>query len=191
MHQTRDVPAGTLSPKETHVHRSHGHHDHARRRTQRAIVARSRARLRRPVHGRARRIDRERGAAIDPARPSLQHLESAMGGQRLHADLRRLPPPRRPRRRPLRAAPHLLGGTRRLHRLEPVRRIGAERSLAGDGPSDAGARCGHPRPGHPHHPHRQPSRRARHGPGPSEHGARWPRPVRRPARCSGASSPTS
>ena len=75
--------------------------------------------------------------------------------------------------------------------VEPPRWPGAERGLAGRRPGPAGARCGHPRPGHPHHPHRHLSRRVRHGPGLSGSGARCPRPARRPARCSAASSPTS
>ena len=45
-----------------------------------------------------------------------------------------------------------LVGLGRLHRVEPPRRPGAERGVADRRPGAAGARCGHPRPGHPHHP---------------------------------------
>ena len=56
------------------------------------------------VHGRARRLDRERRAAVDLGRPRLHAREPRLGRQRLHARVRRLPAARRPRRRPARAA---------------------------------------------------------------------------------------
>ena len=53
-----------------------------------------------PVHGRARRRDRERRAAVDPDRPRVLAGEPAVGAERLRARVRRLPPARRTRRRP-------------------------------------------------------------------------------------------
>ena len=61
-----------------------------------------RPRLPGPVHGGPRRLDRQRRAALDPGRPRLLRHRPAVGRQRLHADLRRLPHARRPRLRPLR-----------------------------------------------------------------------------------------
>ena len=67
-------------------------------------LARPGPRLPRAVHGRARRDGRERRAAVDPARPRLLAGRPAVGDQRLHARVRRLPAARRPRRRPRSAA---------------------------------------------------------------------------------------
>ena len=60
----------------------------------------------RPVPRLPRRLDRQRRAAVDQARPAFLGAEPAVGRQRLRAHLRRLPAPRRPRRRPARPAPH-------------------------------------------------------------------------------------
>ena len=46
-------------------------------------------RLPRPVHGHPRRLDRQRGAAVDPRRPALLHDRPAVGRQRVHPDVRR------------------------------------------------------------------------------------------------------
>src|SRR5437588_12457288 len=42
--------------------------------------------FRRSVHGRPRRDDRERRAAVYPARPAVWSVEPAMGDQHVHAD---------------------------------------------------------------------------------------------------------
>ena len=47
--------------------------------------------LPRPVHGHPRRLHRQRRAAVDAQRPALLADRAAVGGQRLHDDLRRLP----------------------------------------------------------------------------------------------------
>ena len=78
-------------------------------------VARARPRLPGAVHGHPRRHDRERRAADDPAGPELLRDRPAVDRQRLHADVRRLPPPRRPRGRPDRAQARLPRRRRALH----------------------------------------------------------------------------
>ena len=80
-------------------------------------------------HDRPRRHDRERRAAVDPRRSRLLADVARVDRQRVPADVRRLPAPRRAARRPLRppaAVPHR---HRALHRC--VARLRA-RELAGD-----------------------------------------------------------
>src|SRR5207244_13516397 len=71
----------------------------------------------RPVHGRPRRLDPEHRPAVDQARPPLQPAEPAMGRQRLHPHLRRLPAARRASGRPPWSPP------RSRHRPDRVRRL--------------------------------------------------------------------
>ena len=52
-----------------------------------------------------RRDGGQRRAAVDPDRPRVQRREPAVGHQRLHARVRRLPAARRPRGRPVRPPP--------------------------------------------------------------------------------------
>src|SRR6266508_671392 len=73
-------------------------------------LVRARARVRRAVHGRARRRDRERRPAHDPSRSGLLPGRPPVDRERLHADLRRFPPARWPRRRPARASPVFMVG---------------------------------------------------------------------------------
>ena len=76
---------------------------------------RARPARRRPVHGRARRRDRERRAADDQERPSLQPGEPAVGDHRLRDPLRRRAPARRPHGRPARPAAHVHARHGHLH----------------------------------------------------------------------------
>ena len=69
-----------------------------------------------PVHGGARRLHRERGAAGHPARPGVQPDRTAVGGDRLRPDLRRPAPPRGTPGRPVRPAAHLPARPRRCSR---------------------------------------------------------------------------
>src|SRR5215218_8207690 len=55
---------------------------------------------RRPVRRRARRVDRQRRAALDRDRPRVLLRRPVMGRQRLRARVRRLPAARRSYRRP-------------------------------------------------------------------------------------------
>ena len=86
----------------------------------------------RPLPGRpddrARRDDRECRAAVDPRRPRVLADLPGVGRERLSPHLRRLPAPRRPARRPVRAAPDVPRRDLALHgRLARVR----SRDLAG------------------------------------------------------------
>ena len=112
-----------------------------------------RDRLPRPVHGRARRLDRERRAPGDRPRSALQLDRPAMGRQRLRPDLRRVPAPRRPARRPVRPAPHLPRRPRPVLTRQPARRPGPELRRADGGPGAAGTRRrgALPRDAHHHH----------------------------------------
>src|SRR5205807_7046122 len=65
-------------------------------------LARSAARLRRPVHGDPRRDDRERRSAEHRARSAFLANRPAVGRQCVHIGLRRIPPARRTRGRSLR-----------------------------------------------------------------------------------------
>ena len=92
----------------------------------------------RPLPGRPddrrRRLDRERRPAVDRRRSRLLRDLARLGGERVPADLRRLPAARRPARRPVRAAPAVPARDRALHR-----RLDRLRSL--DEPGDAGRRA--------------------------------------------------
>ena len=65
---------------------------------------------------RARRLDRERRAAVDPRGPRLLGGVAGVGAQRLHAHVRRLHAPRRPARRPLRPPARVRARRRRSSR---------------------------------------------------------------------------
>ena len=86
------------------------------RATSREPVARPRARLSGPVHGRARRDDRERRAADPAARPALLAELAPVGDQLLHPGLRRLPAARREGVGSLRAQASVPRRSRRVHR---------------------------------------------------------------------------
>ena len=88
-------------------------------------LARPRPRLPRAVHGRARRDDHERRAAVDPAGPRLQPGQPAVGDQLVHAGVRRVPAARRSSRRPVRSQAHLPRRRRDLHR-----RVAGQRAVA-------------------------------------------------------------
>ncbi|CAA9471179.1 MAG: Uncharacterized MFS-type transporter, partial [uncultured Solirubrobacteraceae bacterium] len=87
---------------------------------------RARPRLPGAVHGRPRRDDRERRAAVHPVRPAVLPHGPAVGHQRLHADVRRLPAPGRPGGRPLRPQAPLPRRDRRLHPRLARQRPGRE-----------------------------------------------------------------
>ena len=110
-------------------------------------------RLSRPVHGDPRRLDRERRAAVDQGCARLLHHRPAVGPQRLHPDLRRLPAARRARRRPLRPPPDVLPRHPPLLRRLPPVRGRAHRRRPGRRTRPAGNRRGDPLPRHPgdHH----------------------------------------
>src|SRR5580700_1323735 len=91
-----------------------------------------------PVHGRARRLDRHGGPAVDRPRPALHGVRSAVGGQRLRAHLRRLPAAGRARRRPVRAPPGLPVRDGPVHPGQPGGRAGYRRGLADRSPGRAG-----------------------------------------------------
>ena len=124
-------------------------------------------RLHGPVHGRARRDRREHRAALGAARPALLAGQPPVGGQRLHARLRRLPAARRPRRRPPRPQAAVRGrraavlGRLAAQRLRPVLRDADRRPR----PAGPRRRARLPRrPGdHHHHLHRR--QRAHQGAG--------------------------
>ncbi len=120
--------------------------------------------MHRPVHGRARHLDRECGTPVDPARSPVQCIRTAVGGQCLHADLRRVPAPWWPGGRPLRSAPDLPDRTGRLHRGQPLWRTGPEPDVADRRPHPAGPGCRDPGTGHPHHPDRHVRRGSGTGP---------------------------
>jgi hypothetical protein len=67
-----------------------------------------------PVRSRARRVDRQRRAAVDRQRPAVLPGRPLVGRQRLHALLRRLPAARRPHGRPDRPPPPVRRRARRL-----------------------------------------------------------------------------
>ena len=74
--------------------------------------------------GGARPLHRERRPAVDPGRPRLLRKRPAVGGLGLRADLRRLPPARRPCRRSARASHHFHVRSRLLLRVLPPLRAG-------------------------------------------------------------------
>ena len=81
-----------------------------------------------PVRRRARRVDRQRRAAVDRPRARLLPGRPVVGRQRLHAHLRRLPAARRAPGRPARPPPDVHRRPRRLRR--------SPRSLGGLAQSD-------------------------------------------------------
>ena len=109
-------------------------------------VARPVPGLQRAVHGHPRRDDRERRAAVDPGRPEHVGVGPAMGGQRLHAHVRRLPAARRARRRPPRPQTCLPRGRGRLHGRVVPERDRRLLDLPDRRPRPAGPRRGHDRP---------------------------------------------
>ncbi len=86
--------------------------------------------LRRPLPGRPRRLDDRRRASVDPCRPRHVDQLAPVGRERLRARLWRLPPPRRPRCRPARQAPHVPDLARRLRRRVRPRRARERRHAA-------------------------------------------------------------
>ncbi len=124
----------TRAPRTDRRHRAH------RQGALLQPLADPRDRLPRAVHGRARRHRRQRGAALDPEGPALLVLEPAVGGQRVHADLRRLPAARRARRRPARPQAHVPGRHRGV-----LGRFAAERAGAVVGDADRRPRASGPR----------------------------------------------
>ena len=132
----RRTTRGPHSPSSA-TPRNQGHPDHL---------------LRGPVHGRARCGHRERGTAPDAGQSGLSVAGQAVGGERLHADVRRLPDAGRPGRRPLRSPSGVPDRPRGVHRLQPDRRPRPEWELADRRTGGTGHRRRHPRPGHPEHP---------------------------------------
>ena len=102
-------------------------------------VARARARLSRPVHGRAGCNDRERRAAVDSGCAPFHPDEPAVDRQCLHAHVRRLPAARRPRLRPARPPAALHRRDLRVHRGIPDQRRRPVLRRADRGPRPAGA----------------------------------------------------
>ena len=155
-------------------------------------LAGPRDRLPGAVHGRARRDDRERRAALDPARAALLALEPAVGGQRLHADVRRLPAARRPGGRPARAQATVRRRASRCSRRASLLNGVAQSPtmlIAGRGLQGLGGALRVPRRAvdHHHHVHATPTS----APGRSACGARSPPAAAPSACCSAACSPTS
>ena len=143
------------------------------------------------VHGHPRHRDRERRAALDPGRPRVLAGEPAVGDQRLCARLRRVPPARRPPRRPPRPAAGLHGRPHRLHdRLAPVR-ARVERGIADRLPRAPGPRCGHDLARRALDPHRRRSARVASATSRSAPGARSAASAPPRASCSAASWSTS
>ncbi len=117
------------------------------------------------AHDRARHDDRERRAAVDPARPPLLPGQSHLGHQRVPAHVRQPAAVRRPPRRPDRAQTRVHAGRDDLHpRLRTLRR-GLERGRPDRRPLPPGRRRGAAGVGHPRdHRHRVPeARRAGEG----------------------------
>ena len=94
------------------------------------------------VHDPARRDDRERHAALDPARPGGEPRAPAVDGRRLRAAARLADPGRRHARRPLRAEAHLPARLRPVHRVLGRLRAVVERRHADRLSRPAGRRCG-------------------------------------------------
>ncbi|XP_021300543.1 collagen alpha-1(I) chain-like, partial [Herrania umbratica] len=106
------------------------------------------------VHGRARRVGGERRAALDPRRAGLRARRAAVGGERLHARLRRVPAARRARRRPVRAAADVPRRPRPVRGGEPGGRARRLPRAAAGRPGGAGPRRGSALPrvaDDPHH----------------------------------------
>ena len=93
-----------------------------------------------PVRRRPRRLDRQRRAALDRARPAVLPGEPLVGRQRLHARLRRLPAARRAHGRPPRPPPHVHRRPRPLRARLAGRRPGQDRGPADRRPRRPGPR---------------------------------------------------
>ena len=141
---------------------------------------------RRPVHGRPRRRDRERRAAVDQDRPPLQPGEPPVGDHRLLDPLRRRAPARRPAGRPARAPAPLHGRPRALHGQLAARRARLVGGLADRLPLAAGARRRTALAGRALDPDDDVPRKAASATSRSASGARPPAAAARPACCSAA-----
>ena len=95
--------------------------------------------VRRRADDRARRDDRERCPALDPARPGLLRRWSGLGGERLPDRLRRRAAAGRAARRPGRPAARLPGRPGRFHGRVTGLRAGSRPDGAGDGTVRAGS----------------------------------------------------
>ena len=95
------------------------------------------------VHGRARHLDRERGAAVDQDRPELLAGEPAVGDHRLLDLLRRVPPPRRAARGSVRTPAPVHGGAGSVHRQLAARRARLVGGIPDRVPRFAGSRRRH------------------------------------------------
>ena len=137
-----DVPVGaTVRSANRTGHSSSSPYSGALRHAPRRLaqqVARPRPRLLRAVHGRARRDDRERRAALDPEGPRALRGRPPVGRELLHADVRRLPAARRPRRRPARAQAPVPRRHRAVHLRVAARRARAVGHDAHPRPRPAG-----------------------------------------------------
>lgn len=130
------------------VRRSAWTHDHYRAHRQGprppgrgdARLGRPAGRVHRAVPRRPGHLRRQRRPAPHPGRPRPRRHGSAVGRQRLLADVRRVPPPGRARRRPVRAQARLHHRPRPVHRRQPRRRVRPGRRHADRGPRRAGAR---------------------------------------------------
>ncbi len=119
------------------------------------------------IDDRAGHDDRECGPALDPRRPAFYRDLAGLGGQRLHAHVRRLPAAGRAAGRPAGPPPDVSCRPGRLHRgvagLRPGPEPGAaDRRARGPGPGRRGGLCGI---AVPHHEpvHRDRRTGARHG----------------------------
>ncbi len=137
----------------------------------------------RPADGRARRHHRERRPAAHPGGPWLLVERPVVGDQRVHPDLRRVPPPRRPGRRPLRPPPGLPPRHRRLHAQLAGRRTRRERLDAAGGPRHPGSRRRTGRAVCARRSSPPPSPRAASASAPSASTRRSRPPAERPAWC--------
>ena len=121
------------------VHRARPRADARRRRACRRVgqqarappLDRARRAVPRPADDGPRRDDRERRAALHPARPALLPGQPHVGDRRLPDHLRRLPAARRPGRRPDRAQARVPDRARPVHR-----RVGAVRDRQQPGAAD-------------------------------------------------------
>ncbi|CAB3679500.1 hypothetical protein LMG26845_04191 [Achromobacter insuavis] len=87
------------------------------------------------IDDRAGHHHRQRRPALDPRRPAFHRDLAGVGGERLHADLRRLPAAGRTAGRPARPPAHVPGGPGPVHRG-----IAGLWAGAGPGPADRRAR---------------------------------------------------
>ena len=137
-----------------------------------------------PVRDRDRRLDRQRRPADDRQEPQLLAGRPLVGRQRLHAHLRRLPPPRRTTRRPRRPAADVHRRPDRLLARVARRRPRPVGGLAPRRPGDPGPRRGDHLSGGPLDPDDdfRRGRRAQQGARRLGRGRRRRRSGRRPAR---------